>query len=119
MFCIKCGFQVDEDVKICTKCGFNISDYINPIDILLEKVNEIQNELNDIKSFFEKYREAKITYNNNLDDIKTMDEIERITINNTLLITGGSKTKTCELLGIGRSTLDRKINKYGIERIFQ
>lgn len=41
-----------------------------------------------------------------------MEEIEKIVINKTLLLTGGDKAKASRLLGIGRKTLYRKLDEY-------
>jgi DNA-binding NtrC family response regulator len=46
--------------------------------------------------------------------IPTMDEIEKAFIHWVLTQQGGQKQKAAEILGIGRSTLDRKIEKYGL-----
>ena len=44
----------------------------------------------------------------------TMDEIEKAYIHWILTQQGGQKQKVAEILGIGRSTLDRKIERYGL-----
>lgn len=44
----------------------------------------------------------------------TMDDIEKAYIHWVLSQQGGQKQKAAEILGIGRSTLDRKIEKYGL-----
>jgi transcriptional regulator with GAF, ATPase, and Fis domain len=44
----------------------------------------------------------------------TLDELERRHIQRTLLATGGNKSKAAQLLGIERTTLDRKIHRYGL-----
>jgi DNA-binding NtrC family response regulator len=46
--------------------------------------------------------------------IPSMDEIEKAYIHWVLTQQGGQKQKAAEILGIGRSTLDRKIEKYGL-----
>ncbi len=46
--------------------------------------------------------------------VPTMDEIERAYIHWVLIQQAGQKQKAAEILGIGRSTLDRKIEKYGL-----
>lgn len=46
--------------------------------------------------------------------IPTMDDIEKAYIHWILTQHGGQKQKAAEILGIGRSTLDRKIEKYGL-----
>ncbi|MCE5256847.1 MAG: sigma 54-interacting transcriptional regulator, partial [Spirochaetaceae bacterium] len=45
----------------------------------------------------------------------TLDEAEKIIISETLAALGGNKTKTAEVLKIGRKTLYQKIEEYGIE----
>lgn len=44
----------------------------------------------------------------------SMDEAERIIIQENLLNNGGNKSKTAEILGIGRKTLHRKLIDYGL-----
>ena len=44
----------------------------------------------------------------------TLDELERRHIQRTLRATGGNKSKAAQLLGIERTTLDRKIQRYGL-----
>lgn len=44
----------------------------------------------------------------------SMDEAEKELIKATLFHENGNKTKTAEILGIGRKTLHRKINEYGL-----
>ncbi len=46
--------------------------------------------------------------------VPTMDEIERAYIHWVLIQQRARKQKAAEILGIGRSTLDRKIEKYGL-----
>ncbi|MBO5825044.1 MAG: sigma-54-dependent Fis family transcriptional regulator [Treponema sp.] len=45
----------------------------------------------------------------------TLDEAERIIIQNSLTMAGGNKTKAAQILGIGRKTLHRKLQEYGME----
>jgi len=47
--------------------------------------------------------------------IPNMDEIEKAYIHWILTQQKGQKQKAAEMLGIGRSTLDRKIEKYGLD----
>lgn len=47
----------------------------------------------------------------------TMDEAEKIIIKQTLAMQKGNKSKTADILGIGRKTLHRKLDEYGIESI--
>ncbi|MFW5694838.1 MAG: sigma-54-dependent transcriptional regulator [Alkalispirochaeta sp.] len=44
-----------------------------------------------------------------------LDEAEREVIRSTLAACNGNKTRTAEVLGIGRKTLHRKITDYGLE----
>ncbi|MDA8408944.1 MAG: sigma-54 dependent transcriptional regulator [Treponema sp.] len=45
----------------------------------------------------------------------SLEEAEAILIRETLLAQGGNKSRTAEILGIGRKTLYQKIEEYGIE----
>jgi len=45
----------------------------------------------------------------------SMAEAEKQIIESTLIATGGNKAKTARLLGLGRKTLYRKIEEYGIQ----
>lgn len=45
----------------------------------------------------------------------TMEEAEKIIIQENLADNGGNKTKTADVLGIGRKTLQRKVEEYNIE----
>ncbi len=46
--------------------------------------------------------------------IPTLDEAERVLIIRALAATDGHKGRTCQVLGISRPTLERKLLKYGI-----
>lgn len=45
----------------------------------------------------------------------TLEEAEKIIIGENLSLNNGNKTKTAEILGIGRKTLHRKLIEYGME----
>jgi DNA-binding NtrC family response regulator len=45
----------------------------------------------------------------------TLEDAEKILIRETLVAQGGNKSRTAEVLGIGRKTLYQKIEEYGIE----
>ncbi|MCR4578792.1 MAG: sigma-54 dependent transcriptional regulator [Treponema sp.] len=45
----------------------------------------------------------------------TMDEAEKIIIQENLAANNGNKSKTADILGIGRKTLHRKLEEYGIQ----
>ena len=47
----------------------------------------------------------------------SMSDAERVIIESTLNFCNGNKSKTADVLGIGRKTLHRKINEYGIAEI--
>jgi two-component system response regulator AtoC len=46
--------------------------------------------------------------------VATLDEVEKEHIARVWALTRGHKGKTCQLLGISRPTLERKLKKYGI-----
>ena len=48
------------------------------------------------------------------DRIQTLDEVEHSHIARVWTLTGGHKGKTCQMLGISRPTLERKLRKYGL-----
>ena len=48
------------------------------------------------------------------DSVPTLDQLEREHITRVFALTKGHKGKTCELLGISRPTLERKLRKYGL-----
>ena len=48
---------------------------------------------------------------------KSLQEVEKIAIEETLAKTGGNKSEAAKLLNITRTTLDNKIRKYDIEII--
>ncbi|HZX93075.1 MAG TPA: sigma-54 dependent transcriptional regulator [Myxococcales bacterium] len=48
------------------------------------------------------------------DRVATLDEVEREHIARVWAMTRGHKGKTCQILGISRPTLERKLKKYGI-----
>lgn len=62
----------------------------------------------------------KISHFNSASDIvipvgSSMEECEKIIIEDTLAFCDGNKTKAADILKIGRKTLHRKIDEYGIE----
>ena len=46
--------------------------------------------------------------------VLTLDELERAHIERVFALAKGHKGRTCELLGISRPTLERKLKKYGL-----
>ena len=47
--------------------------------------------------------------------LRTLEEVEAAHIQQVLLHTGGHKARSCEILGISRPALDRKIAKHGLK----
>ncbi|HVR75533.1 MAG TPA: sigma 54-interacting transcriptional regulator [Planctomycetota bacterium] len=47
---------------------------------------------------------------------RTVEDVEKHVIRSTLIDSGWKKTRTAEILGISRPTLDAKIEKYGLTR---
>jgi two-component system response regulator AtoC len=47
--------------------------------------------------------------------VQTLDEVERAHIERVFAMTKGHKGRTCQILGISRPTLERKLRKYGLE----
>jgi transcriptional regulator with PAS, ATPase and Fis domain len=61
-------------------------------------------------------KKAQIIHENDNEQITpSMEEIEKAYIHWILVQHGFQKQKAAEVLGIGRSTLDRKIEKYGLD----
>ncbi|WP_434388985.1 sigma-54-dependent transcriptional regulator [Melittangium boletus] len=54
-----------------------------------------------------------------INHIPTLEEAERLLIQHTLNVTKGHKGKTCQILGISRPTLERKLQKYGVRQDHQ
>ena len=73
-------------------------------DILSEE--SIEDALRDI---------PKAVSQSSSSPIKSLDDMEKEHILNALKIAGGNRGRVCELLGISRPTLQRKIRKYHIE----
>ena len=48
------------------------------------------------------------------DRVQTLDEVERNHIVRVWTLTGGHRGKTCQMLGISRPTLERKLRRYGL-----
>ncbi|SEL63640.1 two-component system, NtrC family, response regulator AtoC [Stigmatella aurantiaca] len=48
--------------------------------------------------------------------IPTLEEAERVLIQRAMAVTKGHKGKTCQILGISRPTLERKLQKYALSQ---
>lgn len=46
----------------------------------------------------------------------TLDEAEKIIVQENLSVNGGNKSKTADILGIGRKTLHRKLEEWGVDK---
>ena len=73
-------------------------------DILTEEA--VEDALRDI---------SKVVSQSSSSPIKLLDDMEKEHILNALKFAGGNRGRVCELLGISRPTLQRKIRKYHIE----
>ena len=73
-------------------------------DVLTEEA--VEDALRDI---------SKVVSQSSSSPIKLLDDMEKEHILNALKFAGGNRGRVCELLGISRPTLQRKIRKYHIE----
>jgi two-component system response regulator AtoC len=48
------------------------------------------------------------------DHVPTLDEMEKAHIERVFTMTKGHKGRACQILGISRPTLERKLRKYGL-----
>ncbi|MFH1728404.1 MAG: sigma 54-interacting transcriptional regulator [Pseudomonadota bacterium] len=86
-------------------------------------IRELENEVNKliVLSDDEIIDESLIEYNKKFETIeqitqsKRLDEIEKIAIINAIKETKGNKSKTAEMLGVTRNTLNKKLAKYKIK----
>jgi len=78
------------------------TEYIEPEDLLLSNLSTT-GDTNEIKAPDQGYHPC------------SLDDIERQHILATLNYTGWNKSRTSSILGIERSTLDRKIRRYELE----
>ena len=46
--------------------------------------------------------------------VQTLDEVEKAHIERVFAMTKGHKGRACQILGISRPTLERKLRKYGL-----
>ncbi|HHK42342.1 MAG TPA: sigma-54-dependent Fis family transcriptional regulator, partial [Planctomycetaceae bacterium] len=79
-------------------------DYIDVDDLALSELTTASESTQDI-------RLPGLTY-----EPVSLEEIERRHIAATLQETGWNKSRAAAILGIERSTLDRKIKKYGLSK---
>jgi transcriptional regulator with PAS, ATPase and Fis domain len=89
-------------------------------------VRELENILERAINFLEdeviiepKHLPAKITGTKNMEFTRslkeTLENVEKDTIINSLILSGGNKTEAADLLGISRTSLYEKLTRYKIE----
>lgn len=88
--------MVERAVVLCR------TDYIEPEDLVLSNLSTT-GDTHELKAPEQGFRPC------------SLDEIERQHILATLNFTGWNKSRTANILGIERSTLDRKIRRYELE----
>jgi len=88
--------MVERAVVLCR------TDYIEPEDLVLSNLSTM-GDTNELKPPEQEFRPC------------SLDEIERQHILATLNFTGWNKSRTATILGIERSTLDRKIRRYELD----
>ncbi len=91
----------------------NIRELENVVERLMALSHKGRFDLNMLPEHIRKPQPVKIV-SDDTPIIPGMDEIEKAYIHWVLSQHGGQKQKAAEVLGIGRSTLDRKIEKYGL-----
>jgi DNA-binding NtrC family response regulator len=91
----------------------NIRELENVVERLMALSMKGRITADMLPEHFIKPREPKLVAEGS-NIIPNMDEIEKAYIHWVLMQHGGQKQKAAEVLGIGRSTLDRKIEKYGL-----
>jgi len=96
-------FHIRQDVE-------EIKQKLSIIDL---NDNNSINRMKDISRYIQQSEMHDINPDPQQDD-RTMQEIERDTIANTLAKFYGSKRKTAQALGMSERTLYRKIKEYGL-----
>lgn len=89
----------------------NIRELRNCVESAVVMCNTNQIGIEDLPSSI---RENSVEKSISIPLGLSMDEAERIIIQENLLNNGGNKSKTAEILGIGRKTLHRKLIDYGL-----
>lgn len=97
--------QEVEDIKKMLENNINVNNFR-------------QNQLMDISNVMKNIQNVTDDkdFENNGQETKTMQEMEKELIENTLKIFNGNKKKTAKALNIGERTLYRKINQYDLKQ---
>jgi DNA-binding NtrC family response regulator len=108
-----CHYEPEPDGDEKFVCVIKKSQYRTDVEFLLEEVEKLTN--------LSKLLENQVSNLNNLSKIQkmssqlnTMNDLEKTAIEQVLKECGGDMTKASMRLGIGRSTLYRKIKQHGI-----
>ncbi len=96
--------QEVEDIKKMLESNINVNNYR-------------QNQLMDISNVMKNIQNVtdEKDFENDDQETKTMQEMEKELIQNTLKVFHGNKKKTAKALKIGERTLYRKINQYDLK----
>lgn len=96
--------QEVEDIKKMLESNINVNNFR-------------QNQLMDISNVMKNIQNVtdEKDFENDEQETKTMQEMERELIQNTLKVFRGNKKKTAKALKIGERTLYRKINQYDLK----
>jgi len=96
--------QEVEDIKKMLESNINVNNFR-------------QNQLMDISNVMKNIQNVtdEKDFENDEQETKTMQEMERELIQNTLKVFHGNKKKTAKALKIGERTLYRKINQYDLK----
>ncbi|MFC1693473.1 sigma-54-dependent transcriptional regulator [Candidatus Latescibacterota bacterium] len=92
----------------------NIRELENLVERLLALSTKGKISVNLLPDHIKKPEQKQLVSDSDFH-IPCMDDIEKSYIHWVLTQQGGQKQKAAEILGIGRSTLDRKIEKYGLD----
>jgi transcriptional regulator with GAF, ATPase, and Fis domain len=86
-------------------------------EMIYRALIEIKKDLMELKQYAEKNRSdiGSMTMNNNINEVSSLEKIERQAIENALAFAKHNKRKSAKLLGISERTLYRKLKEYGIE----
>jgi DNA-binding NtrC family response regulator len=86
-------------------------------EMIYRALIEIKKDLMELRQYAERNRSdlGNMTMNNNINEVSSLEKIERHAIENALTFAKHNKRKTAKLLGISERTLYRKLKEYGIE----
>lgn len=85
--------------------------------LTLIKAIERSNSLKDIKDLVSGFTKGGDNlFGVTSEDLVSLQELEKLHIERTLVLTNGNKSQASKILGVTRTTLDRKIQKHDLER---